>query len=244
VLQATGDKVAAELERRMRAVHKVEATDQFDDDEDTDAVRKKARAIVALISLSGLVGLRVEMTTSLTDLYLDTAKLAAGQLGMEWTPDLEATLQAQADDYASARAGDLLTAGGEDSIIDSTRNMVTEEVTKSVVSGGSASDTADAVQEGYAFSEDRADVIANNEAQLANGAGILAVVALAQASGMQLGKYWETAQDDLVEETCLENEAAGVIPFNEPFPSGDEGTPAHPRCRCSIGLALNAENQP
>jgi hypothetical protein len=35
---------------------------------------------------------------------------------------------------------------------------------------------------------------------------------------------------------CLENEAQGAIPIGDLFPSGDEAPPAHPYCRCSLGV--------
>lgn len=33
---------------------------------------------------------------------------------------------------------------------------------------------------------------------------------------------------------CLANEAAGVLPIDDPFPSGDLGPPGHPSCRCVL----------
>jgi len=38
-------------------------------------------------------------------------------------------------------------------------------------------------------------------------------------------------------DICLENEAAGVIPVDQPFPSGDMGPPFHPNCECSLAPA-------
>jgi len=46
-------------------------------------------------------------------------------------------------------------------------------------------------------------------------------------------KSWITAGDDRVSDGCLENEGAGVIPFNDVFPSGDETPPRFPGCRCA-----------
>jgi SPP1 gp7 family putative phage head morphogenesis protein len=44
---------------------------------------------------------------------------------------------------------------------------------------------------------------------------------------------WVTAPDDRVCRICGENRDAGPVPLGEPFPSGDVGPPAHPRCRCA-----------
>lgn len=35
-------------------------------------------------------------------------------------------------------------------------------------------------------------------------------------------------------EICIENGDAGPIPLGDDFPSGDDGPPAHPNCRCAV----------
>jgi SPP1 gp7 family putative phage head morphogenesis protein len=52
------------------------------------------------------------------------------------------------------------------------------------------------------------------------------------------GKEWVTAGDDRVSELCLANEAAGVIPFNQPFPSGHMTPPGHIQCRCACAPVM------
>lgn len=47
-------------------------------------------------------------------------------------------------------------------------------------------------------------------------------------------KAWSTSNDDRVSDICAGNEAAGIIPINEAFPSGHMQTPGHPNCRCTI----------
>lgn len=42
-----------------------------------------------------------------------------------------------------------------------------------------------------------------------------------------------TAQDGRVSQLCRQNEAAGPIEIDKPFPSGHLRTPIHPECRCS-----------
>lgn len=41
-------------------------------------------------------------------------------------------------------------------------------------------------------------------------------------------------------EICEENEAAGSIPIEEPFPSGDDRPTAHPSCACALGITAKA----
>ncbi len=43
-------------------------------------------------------------------------------------------------------------------------------------------------------------------------------------------RFWLTTGDPNVCEICEENEAAGLVPINQPFPSGDYQPLAHPRC--------------
>ncbi len=55
-----------------------------------------------------------------------------------------------------------------------------------------------------------------------------------KAAGLAMEKAWLTVGDDRVSEICLGNEAAGWIPMDEDFPSGDEKPLAHPACRCDL----------
>lgn len=47
-------------------------------------------------------------------------------------------------------------------------------------------------------------------------------------------KGWLNADDQDVCPICRENEDAGDIPLDEPFPSGEPFPPAHPGCRCAV----------
>jgi len=51
------------------------------------------------------------------------------------------------------------------------------------------------------------------------------------------GKEWVwpgTSDCDI----CSSNEAAGVIPVDQAFPSGDMAPPAHPNCECALAPAI------
>jgi len=54
----------------------------------------------------------------------------------------------------------------------------------------------------------------------------------ARRAGKRVEKQWETVGDVRVEEVCEQNERAGWIPDEEPYPSGHDGPLAHNRCRC------------
>ena len=89
-------------------------------------------------------------------------------------------------------------------------------------------------------------LIARTETQMASNAGALAGY---KASGVVESTQWLTAEDDLVEEECLANGAAGpngdgVLPLGDVYPSGDDAPPAHPRCRCVLIPVINFDTQP
>ena len=52
------------------------------------------------------------------------------------------------------------------------------------------------------------------------------------------GKEWVTVGDERVSPECLDNEAQGVIPFNDAFPSGAMTPPQHPGCRCATAPVM------
>ncbi len=52
--------------------------------------------------------------------------------------------------------------------------------------------------------------------------------------GIAMEKRWSTMGDTHVEPECWDNEAAGWIPFDQPFPSGHMQPLAHPYCRCDL----------
>lgn len=66
--------------------------------------------------------------------------------------------------------------------------------------------------------------------------------ALARQQGMT-HKRWETMRDPKVEAVCLANEAAGTIPIDSAFPSGDQRPLAHPRCRCWLRYSLGSNEE-
>ena len=83
------------------------------------------------------------------------------------------------------------------------------------------------------FSREHAELIARTEWARVAGK---ATVELYRQQGTAK-KVWYTVGDVRVCAICRSNAAAGPIPIDEPFPSGADTTPAHPRCRCSVAGA-------
>ncbi len=79
------------------------------------------------------------------------------------------------------------------------------------------------------MSKFRSELVAHTET--ANALGEAFIV-----RGKELGiagKEWITQGDERVSADCLENEAAGVIPIDQSFPTGVMHVPQHPACRCA-----------
>lgn len=73
---------------------------------------------------------------------------------------------------------------------------------------------------------DRRETIARTEMRKATS-GVAAEQA--KLSGAKM-KVWLTVGDDRVSDQCQADEAAGPIPIDEAFPSGNMETPGHPNC--------------
>jgi hypothetical protein len=77
---------------------------------------------------------------------------------------------------------------------------------------------------------DRRETIARTEQRMATEQGTLDK---AKAEGRKY-KMSISAQDEMVSDICEENQAAGLIPIDQPFPSGDDAPTFHPNCRCTV----------
>lgn len=151
-------------------------------------------------------------------------------------------INAYAADYAEARAAEMVGKRLVDGVLvdnpdakwvitDETRAGVKSLVQQAIDEGWSNQKLRAGLRDAYAFSGDRAEVIARTETAFADSEGNLAGW---KESGVVDGKEWLTAEDDLVSPECEENGAAGIIGLEEDFPSGDSAPPTHPNCRCSI----------
>ena len=120
----------------------------------------------------------------------------------------------------------------EYAITDSTREMLYATINDALESGMSAGALRNEIVDTYAFSARRALNIARTERSFAQNGGALTA---AKASGVVKGKYWPR-EGDLPCDICDENEAAGVIPLDDDFPSGDPSPPGHPGCVDSIAF--------
>lgn len=128
--------------------------------------------------------------------------------------------------YAAARAAALISQ-----IDDTTRMLIRETVVKAIEEEWSVEELAKALAAEYAFSPARAATIASTEM---NDALTHAQLQAWESTGMVKGIEWVTSLAEGVCAVCAENEDAGMVELGKSFPSGDDGPPAHPNCRCGL----------
>jgi SPP1 gp7 family putative phage head morphogenesis protein len=116
-------------------------------------------------------------------------------------------------------------------ITEGTRDMLRADIAEALGQGWTNAELASKLADNYAFSPDRAMVIARTETIRASNVGTLAGF---KSSGVVLKKEWTTAEDDRVSEECEANGDRGPIDLDDAFPSGDDAPPAHPNCRCTL----------
>ena len=155
--------------------------------------------------------------------------------------------------YAKSRAAELVGMRYDDAgmlvpnpdaamtITDSTRNFLAQDIQDAVNQGMSVDDLTTLLQANYAFSAARANVIAEYEmARMHVGATLQGW----KASGQVQGKVSKVSPAHDEYDDCDVNEAAGEIPLEAAFPTGDYGPPYHINCHCNIfAVRIDTTNQ-
>lgn len=152
--------------------------------------------------------------------------------------------------YASSRSaelvgmrrdadGNLVPNPNPDMAIDEvTRQKLRADIEDALGEGLWPRDLVNRLEESYNFSEYRARLIADTEISMANAN---ATMAAWSESGVVRGKSWILSEDHdpKVPDECDANAAAGEVPIDSAFPSGDLTEPAHPGCTCGIEAVLD-----
>lgn len=209
-----------------------------------------AQRIRVGLDLSEFENIVDPMSDALGDMAADGATVALRQISMIGDESIVALANDAAVEWSLDRAAELVgrirDAAGRLvdnpnprwSISESTRDMVAERVTTAMSEGWSNDELSNALQDGYEFSAQRADMIARTETAFADVQGNMAAY---DASGVVSKKEWITANDDQVSDDCAMNAAQGPIPFDDSFQSGASAPPEHPNCRCDILPVLDQE---
>ena len=227
VLKRAGDDVAGQVEEHLKRFGKVAPAD------DSSIGPTLAAQIASQVNLDDLTSL--DLTEDLLEVATDSAAKGLAQVGVKATDDLTNQVNDRAVIWAKGRAAELVTAKGPQNVVDSTRDMIREVIGKGLEANVGARAIAEQVQESTAFSPERAALIADTEIRRANSQGALAGYKVAASTGVKVKKAWSTSEDDLVDEDiCQANADQGPIELDEVFQSGDDATPGHPKCRCSL----------
>ena len=208
-LKTAGDATA----KHFLAVHK----DDSDDDYELDA----------LAGIAGIDSLLAEVAT-------DSGQSFLAQLKLPGQSEMFDQVNDRAVAYARARAAELVTG-----VDDATRNELKDIIADGLEENIGMDAIADNIRDAYAFSEDRAELIARNEVAMANQAGALEGMKLAKGSGVKLQKVWVPDADAC--EICQDNADDGPIDLDDQFSSGDDAPTAHVNCECSLASEVEDE---
>jgi SPP1 gp7 family putative phage head morphogenesis protein len=171
------------------------------------------------------VGLGTKIVGHLTTTYVagSAQMMKYGGLAFEGVPSTKAI------NWAEKHAAKLVTEMDEE-----TKNRLAKVISDGIANKrGVAGIGRDIRKEIQDMSVYRGKLIAKTETATALGQAF-------EDNGEEMGidgKEWVTAGDDRVSDGCRENEAAGVIPFDQAFPSGHMTPPRFPGCRCACAPA-------
>lgn len=129
--------------------------------------------------------------------------------------------------YARRRAAELLKLGGPRNIVDPTRERVRHTIAQAIEQGWGVRDLKNALRRDYAFSTQRAELIARTELAYAQSDATIKSFQSQGHEGLQW--HWPAGAD--ADGICDLNDGE-IRRLGEAFPSGDFAPPAHPACRC------------
>lgn len=195
----------------------------------------KAAPVIATFDFTALYDAEAPLSDA-----IETVALAGAADGLAKVGSNKARIvnlsNTRAERWAAKRAGELIKSDADGGVlVEATRDLIRGTILNAEVEGWSNSMLKTALEEHYAFSADRAEVIARTELKMANGAGNIIGY---RSSGVVKGKEWSTSADDSCED-CAANEAEGEVPLDQDFQSGDDTVPAHPNCNCSVSPVLD-----
>lgn len=234
MLKEAGKKIAAHVLSLMNQLHVGQIVQKANEDDAEE--QRRLNELLSQMLLDELVEFQVELETELS---LAAAMAAENVIGGIMPTDYDSLVNRvfdKAADYAKERAGELIRFGpggrAEGELADATRDMIRNTIEQGLRDNIGRDEISAALEEGYGFSPERADIIASTEIANANTGGELNAMREMQADGMTVKKRW-LCEEDACDE-CQDNAAVGFIDIEEDFPSGDDGPTAHPNCRCAL----------
>lgn len=198
--------------------------------------------IAAGLDLSALNALVTYLQPYLKAVYLDAATKELVRLDID-DAGLVNQVNERAVQFAKDRAAEMVgkrwvdgelvdSANAEMVITETTREEIKSIITQGLEDNLGRDWIATQIEQAFAFSPERARLIADAEVGNANGDGILGAMFEARAAGLDLEKQWYP--DPNACDVCLANAEAGPIPLDQPFPGGVQKPLQHPRCECTM----------
>jgi len=252
VLEATGASVAEQVRSALTesGVRKADEPDlSAMSDDEIDALLAR---LMGQLDLSEMDTLIDATRADLEAIALDTGRVVLGQLGVLDREDLFDRVSERAVSYATERSAELVGKRvlEDGTIIDNPDprwaiDQTTRDMVRDTISGGLRDNIGsdaiiEALVEGYAFSDERAEMISRTEIAMANSDSAMVSYQEARADGVELKKQWILGPDPC--PVCEENAEAGAIDLDDDFPSGDDNTPAHPNCECAVVAIVEGED--
>lgn len=235
-LAAQAPKIADQLTELMG----LEKSDQG------GGVREKARRIVESLELADWEDLADVAEPYLAAMAVSGGAEALKQVAID-ADDVDDLMRERAERWAADRAAEMVGMKWVDDelvpnpnaqwqITEGTRDRLRSVTEQAIDEGWSAQEMASAIKDDYAFSAERAEVIARTE--IAN-ADIAGSVEGWKASGLVQQKEWLTAAECCDE--CQEMNGK-LAPIDGTFEDGKD-VPLHPQCRCDV-LPVIEDEQP
>lgn len=239
-LADAGDDIAHQVSKLLGAAKaaKVEDGEQHG----SVNLNPEIDTILAQLDLSSFDVIPDAIEEGLYDLASDTAQKAIAQVGAKAEQGLVNQVNEKAVDYARTRSAELVgkswTTDGQlidnpnakMAITEGTRDALRSTIEKGLADNIGTPAIADAIQDSYGFSKQRAELIAHTEVRFANEQSKLDGWRAAGEYGVVVKKAWDADAEAC--DICLTNQDAGAIDLDEDFPSGDDAAPAHPNCEC------------
>jgi SPP1 gp7 family putative phage head morphogenesis protein len=240
--EALKEKMKESLdETKTAAVTQIEAfLDQSGDD--AREALSGALQLIDVIDLSNILNMHEPLLEGLEEIITDIVPRALASVGVDAESELVDQVSEAALEYARARAAELVSVDGPESLVVSTRGMIRDVIADGLENNVGKDQIVADLRDATAFSEFRAELIASTEISMANAAGKKAAWDQIKEDGATLLKQWFASGEEGVCDECEGNEADGEIAYDDAFSSGDEMEPAHPACRCVVTARVVTED--
>ena len=155
----------------------------------------------------------------------------SGEIGIQFDP---AVINVDAVRWARQYSGQMVQG-----VTDTTRTLVGEAVATFAETPGMTTGDVQQLLE-PAFGAERAQTIAVTETTRAYSEAAAETQQMLNQTGLPMNRIWHTSADERVCDICGPLDGLPEQDWSQQFPSGP---PAHPNCRCGVGLTATDINR-